>query len=368
MIDTAIAIASVNKQQYSETFIGTHRHCLSKNVLDLFGGYLPTRYSLNGLADEQEIIEIKSGLFSKKKSLRSCILKLLQKNKIELVLAEYGPAGVEMAGICKQVGIPLIVHFHGFDAYRDDVLSVYGKKYPEMFETASAIIAVSNNMLEQLKKLGCPANKLFRIPYGISLQTFHRPAIKKTTQQFVSCGRFVPKKGPQYTIEAFAKVHKKNPETSLVMIGDGELLDECMQQVSNLDLQKAVSFTHALTPVKIAEVFSSSIAFLQHSMVDDQHDSEGLPLVILEAGASGLPVVSTLHAGIPDVIENGKDGFLVGEKDVHTMAEKILFLLDNPEQAQAMGKRLQQKIIENYSEERYVADLLRLIEQVLVRK
>lgn len=340
-----IAIASTNRQRYSETFIQSHLQFLAEEVLYLFDGYLPTKFSTDKLKTEHPIVSLES---------------LLKENKIHVVLAEYGPGGAEMATICKALSIPLVVHFHGFDAYRNDVINTYGAQYKTMFEIAESVIGVSKDMKAQLEKLGCPKDKIHYIPYGIHNEIFNIPN-QSTKKQFVSCGRFVAKKGPQYTIEAFAKAYQQNPDISLVMIGDGELLDECRALAHQKGLQGPINFTGALRQSDISQIFSESICFLQHSFQPENKDKEGTPLSILEAGAAELPVISTLHAGIPDVIENGKDGFLVQEKDIDSMANKILFLSNNPSAAKEMGKHFQNKVLKFYSMERYMNDLKALL-------
>lgn len=360
-----IAIVSTNKSKYSETFIDSHRKYLSENPLNLFDGYLPTRYSLHGMADDVPIVPSISSLaslFGKRPlELEATIKKLLVDQKVELVLAEYGPSGVEMAEICNTLNIPLIVHFHGYDAYRKDVLSTYGKHYKEMFKSAAAIIGVSKHMVNQLSQLGCPLEKLHYIPYGIDIDIFKRNHIGENKKQLVACGRFVSKKGPQYTIQAFAKVSRQDHEATLTMIGDGELLEECKKLAEHLGLKDKIKFTGALSASEISDIYAESFAFVQHSLVDENNDSEGTPLAIMEAGAAGLPAVSTLNAGIPDIIENGVNGYLVTEKDIDAMADKMLDLLSNKSAAREMGLQLQQKVMNNYSIKRYITQLKELI-------
>lgn len=362
-----IAIVSTNKSKYSETFIDSHRKYLSENPLNLFDGYMPTRYSLHGMVDDVPIVSTISSLaslFGKRPlELEATIQKLFVDQKVELVLAEYGPSGVEMAEICNTLNIPLIVHFHGYDAYRKDVLSTYGKHYKEMFKSAAAIIGVSKHMVNQLSQLGCPFEKLHYIPYGIDIDIFKRSHNGDSKKQLVACGRFVPKKGPQFTIQAFAKVSRQEHEATLTMIGDGELLEGCKKLAEDLGLKDKIKFTGALSATQIADIYAESFAFVQHSLVDENNDSEGTPLAIMEAGAAGLPVISTIHAGIPDIIDSDINGFLVAEKDIDLMADKMLVLLQDRVLAKEMGYQLQQKILAGYSMSNYIEQLKDLINQ-----
>jgi glycosyltransferase involved in cell wall biosynthesis len=339
-----IAIVSTNKSKYSETFIDSHRKYLSEHPLNLFDGYLPTRYSLHGMVDDAPIVPSISGLASllgkRPLELEASIKQLLVDQKIELVLAEYG-----------------------YDAYRKDVLSTYGKQYKEMFKSAAAIIGVSKHMVNQLSQLGCPLEKLHYIPYGIDIDIFKRRHNGDSKKQLVACGRFVPKKGPQFTIQAFAKVSRQDHEATLTMIGDGELLEECKKLAEDLGLNDKIKFTGALSAMQIADIYAESFAFVQHSLVDENNDSEGTPLAIMEAGAAALPVISTIHAGIPDIIDSDINGFLVAERDIDLMADKMLVLLQDRVLAKEMGYQLQQKILANYSVTNYIEQLKTLINQ-----
>lgn len=341
-----LAIVSTNRSKYSETFIQSHLMNLYDDVLYLYEGYFPKKFSEDKLISEYTISDVK---------------KLLVEKKVTAVLAEYGPSGVEMMHICEELSIPLIVHFHGYDAYRDDILLSYGAHYPEMFGKTDAIVVVSKHMAGQLINLGCDASKVFHIPYGVHTNLFSQYNTDIKIDQIVACGRFVPKKSPQNTIRSFKKVHEKFPETQLVMIGDGELLDECKMLAQELHLGNHVQFTGSLGQNDIARIFAVSKIFVQHSITTQHHDSEGTPLVIMEAGAAGLPVVATRHAGIPDIIEEGVNGFLVPENDIDAMAEKIIFLLSEPNKAEEMGCNLKNKVLDYYTMNRYMNDLRNLI-------
>jgi glycosyltransferase involved in cell wall biosynthesis len=154
-------------------------------------------------------------------------------------------------------------------------------------------------------------------------------------------------------IQAFAKCVKEFSDAKLIMIGEGELLQKSKALVEELKLTDSVQFTGALSQTDIALQYSNAMALVQHSITTAENDSEGTPLAIMEAGATGLPVISTWHAGIPDVVDDGITGFLVKEKDVNAMAEKMIYILENPLVAGSMGERAHEKITTQYSLEQY---------------
>jgi glycosyltransferase involved in cell wall biosynthesis len=118
----------------------------------------------------------------------------------------------------------------------------------------------------------------------------------------------------------------------------------------------------------VAEEMRRARAFLQHSIRASDGDSEGTPVAILEAQASGLPVIATRHAGIPDVVLDGRTGFLVAEGDVNGMAEKIARLGEDAGLAAELGVEGRSHVLERFTMERSVASLWRIIEQVIVER
>lgn len=365
-----IALVSTNKYKYSETFIQSHLHGIKGTVHFLFDGYLPGQYSTDKGVTCANIKQYGetffSSLFNKSKSSRTQHEKKLElylkKNKIDMVFCEYGPSGAEMAPLAKKLNIPLIVHFHGYDAYRSDILISYGKNYKALFENSAAIVAVSKHMMDHLQALGCSREKLHFIPYGINLTLFRKNESVQKDITFVACGRFVEKKAPTQTIRAFAKVLSRLPGASLVMIGDGDLKPYCEILAAKLGLKHAIEFKGALSQPEIAQLFNRAQVFVQHSITTPQNDSEGTPLALLESAACGLPAVSTRHGGISDVVIENQTGFLVNENDTEAMAAYMLLLAKDTALASAMGNAARQRISDNYSQKQRLAELQKLID------
>jgi len=145
------------------------------------------------------------------------------------------------------------------------------------------------------------------------------------------------------------------------MIGDGPLLTACKQLAHGLGLQEAVEFLGIKKPEQVAASMREATAFVQHSMRGDLGNSEGTPLAVLEAGASGLPVVSTRHGGIPDVVPWGKTGFLVDEGDLDGMALWMTVLAKNPALAPELGAAARKHICTNYPLEVNISKLSSLL-------
>jgi colanic acid/amylovoran biosynthesis glycosyltransferase len=358
---------------YSETFLKAHVDNLSTAVnylqdypIDIDDVFPKQRYSrwTEQLVHRLRICWHRYAVNPIKKIY---VRNFLRRRKVDVVLAEYGMTAIGAASVCKQLNIPLVVHFHGYDAYLTEVLNRHERAYRKVFKYANAIIAVSKHMRDQLIALGAPAEKIFYNPYGVNIDKYKR-AMLTSPVQVISVGRFVEKKAPYLTILAFKKVLDRLPEARLVMIGTGPLHDVCCKLIKALNIEDAVELKGALDHDDVAALLQQSTVFVQHSLVPASGDTEGTPVAILEASAAGLPVVSTKHAGIADVVIHGKTGFLVDEGDIELMSEYIYKLLNNPELAREMGQNGWEYISATFSMERSISQLREILGNCLSRR
>ncbi len=339
-----IAIVSPRADGYSETFIAAHIRHLPGVERVLVDGNLP-RQVMNGprlirsgrsgrAMDMAEAVArgtTVEGLIARR------VAQVLRRDRIDVVLAEYGDTGEAMVASCRRAGCALVVHFHGFDAHRGDVIAAQGN-YRRIFEHASALVVVSRAMEEQLLRLGAPREKVVYNCYGVDVERFSAGAPALAPPHFLAVGRFVNKKAPHITLEAFRQVLAQRPEAHLTMAGTGPLWESCASLVKALGIGGQVHLAGVLKPEAIADLLRGSRAFVQHSVVAHNGDSEGTPLAVLEAMATGVPVVATSHAGIADVVVHERFGFLCAEHDVASMAAHMISLIDDAERAGAMGR------------------------------
>lgn len=277
---------------------------------------------------------------------------LFERHDVDVVLAEFGIHGCRIAPHASDLGIPLLVHFHGHDAHRTPLIDTMRDEYSFMFEYAEAIFSVSAPMTDALIRMGAPASKIISNPYGPRNEFFDiAPGFEPTV---LAIGRFTDIKAPHLTVLAFAEVAAEFPEAKLVMGGDGELLEACKQLVAALGLSRSVSFPGALHHHEVQELMAIACCFIQHSVSPTYGDSEGTPVAILEAGAAGLPLVATRHAGIPAAVIDGQTGFLVDELDYSAMADRLRALLANPDRARKMGEAGREHIRQNFNIQRHI--------------
>ncbi len=345
MFSTRICIITTNKKGYSETFIHNHIKHLPFPKQVLYGGSTPVLYDWETekplyapyLHKIKKHLISKWKTFSEEEFVSNYLSTYLKKNKIQIVLAEFGPVGSNVIGACIKAKIPLIVHFHGDDAHAQRFVTQY-EGYKKLIQHAKAVVCVSHVMKKQLSALGFSQQQLHLIPYGIDTSFFSGANPANTSALFLAVGRFVDKKAPHLTILAFKKVLAEVPDAKLIMIGSGPLLNACKSLVAALHIDEYVVFKGICSQEEVQHCIREARAFLMHSITPETGEKEGTPLSILEASAAGLPVISTFHAGIPEAVIHQKTGYLVTELDIEKMSLYMIEFAEKPALAQQMGE------------------------------
>jgi colanic acid/amylovoran biosynthesis glycosyltransferase len=356
-----VAILCPSRDQYSETFIRAHIQRLPGDVTVYYGACVPNQdgngRELAGLTSRAARATLK--VLGKRPSWvdERLLLRNMRHRGVQVALAEYGPTGVGIMRACRRYSVPLVVHFHGFDAYERVTLERYGTQYRELFGLAAATVVVSRDMEKQLINLGALPPKLHLIPYGVDTEMFSGADPAHSPPLFIAVGRFVDKKAPHLTLLAFAEVVKRCPDAKLMMIGDGPLKEGCVQLCKALRIEHAVEFPGIMQPLDVSLAMRRASAFVQHSVVTTSGDAEGTPVAAIEAAASGLPIVATAHRGLAEVVLDGETGFLIEEADIHSMSERMLALVLDRELAGRLGKQARDHALGHYSVQDRIADL-----------
>jgi colanic acid/amylovoran biosynthesis glycosyltransferase len=298
---------------------------------------------------------------------------LCRRHRPDALIAEFGFHAVRMMEASTWSGIPLVVQFHGSDASARDRLVPLRKRYRRLLSIAAGVVAKSEPMRRTLLELGAPAQRLVVSPCGADAGLFHGSAPAHAPPTFLAVGRFVAKKGPLLTIRAFAAALNQLPPANsadmrLVMVGDGPLLPAACQLVDQLGLGDRARFPGLCPPVEVAERMRQCRAFLQHSLVAPDGDSEGSPVSVMEAQLSGLPVIATRHAGIPEVVVDGQTGLLVEEGDVDAMAAAIVRLATDPELAGRMGRAAVRRAGAAFTVAHHLEAVAALVERVVAER
>jgi len=239
-----------------------------------------------------------------------------------------------------------VVTFHGYDATRLARSEYWQRKYREMWPHTAAVAGVSEHICTKLRQLGAPASKLHKMSNGVNPSKFQysNPADRFDGKN-VEClfvGRLVEKKAPLVLVRAFqaaAKLVAPTLHLALHVVGDGPLMPQLREYVTAQGMADLVHIHGALDHEDVRSLFARVHLYVQHSVTAEDGDQEGQPVSLIEASACGLPIVSTRHSGIADVVVGGMTGLLVEENDFESMGRKIAYLAAQPEKWGEMGLR-----------------------------
>ena len=272
-------------------------------------------------------------------------LALIRRHRPDVVLAEFGFHAVRVMQAAAFAEVPFVVHFRGSDLSAQRRIGVLRGRYRRLVSIASGGVCKSKQMAAKLEQLGMLPSRILISASGANPALFKagNPAIAAPV--FLAVGRFVAKKGPLKTIRAFAL----QPIGELWMVGDGPLFEDARRLVQDLKLQARVCFLGVKTQPEVADLMRQVRVFVQHSLIAPDGDSEGNPVSVMEAQLSGLPVVATRHAGIPDVVLDGCTGLLVEEGDVQGMAAAMERLMADPGLAARFGSAGRDRVLAGFT-------------------
>ncbi len=293
---------------------------------------------------------------------RKVFASALRKCQAGAVLAEYGASGVHILDPCRKLRIPLVVHFHGTDVNRRSILEKYRSGYRQLFAYATKLIAVSEHMKAKLVEMTADPEKICVIPCGASIPAESGTAGRTDDEyNIISVARMADVKAPHLTILAYRKYLSKGGKGRLHMVGDGPLLPSCEAMAKGLGLGDKITFHGGLRHEKALEMLGRSHMYVQHSVVASDGDCEGMPVSIMEAAGHGLPVVATRHGGIPELVEHGKNGYLVEEYDVDGMGHYMYEVWRDADMARVLGDNARVKAAKEFDMERQSEELKRVI-------
>ncbi|VEP13234.1 Glycosyltransferase [Hyella patelloides LEGE 07179] len=270
----------------------------------------------------------------------------------DIIQCHLGHTG-NLAVFLKQIALlkgKIVTTFHGVDISQM-LIDNDSDFYAELFEKGDLQLPISNTWKQKLIDLGCDESKITIHKMGIDLDKFEfRPRLPKTKQKtrILTVARLKEKKGIEYGIRAVAIIAKEYPQLEYQIVGDGELRSQLEQLIEDLNVSNWVTILGSKTQEEVVQLMQNSDIMLAPSVTSQQGDCEGIPVVLMEASAVGLPIVSTLHSGIPELVKDGKSGFLVPEKDIDQLAEKIKKLLFNPDLGVIMGNHGREIVVKEH--------------------
>jgi len=293
---------------------------------------------------------------------------LLERHGADLMHIYFGHTGVHLLPFIEQWNKPCVVSFHGADVAHKPEIRDYPAKLLRLFNAVPLVFARSQSLVDRLIHLGCPPEKLRINRTGIPLNEFpfverHPPAAGKW--KVVQACRLIPKKGVAASLRAFAILKKDNPGAEFFIAGKGPLQHELEMLAGGLGILRDVHFVGFLSQPKLQHLYASSHLFLHPSEISPNRDQEGVPNSVLEAMATGLPVVATRHGGIPEAVDHGRTGFLVAEEDHVGLANAMQLITSSPMLAKQMGERAHSTIVERFGQHTQIDQLESFYEEAI---
>ncbi|MGE0830834.1 MAG: glycosyltransferase [Hyphomonadaceae bacterium] len=266
----------------------------------------------------------------------------------DLVHCHFGYAGRRMAAV-KSLGlidIPIMTTFHGADISRPRHDGIGHDHYRTLFSESAACLPISEYWADALQAMGCPRSKIIVCRMGIAPLARKTPSAMSNKIRMAMTGRFVEKKGHTYALAAVAELcrRRQDMEIRFDILGDGPLLADMRRWADANGLASIVHF-HGATPHRqTLSIVELADIFLLPSVTARDGDMEGIPVALMEAMAMGVPVVSTRHSGIPELVEDGRSGLLVAERDTAQLADALERLAEAPALRNLLAKNGRDKI------------------------
>jgi len=253
------------------------------------------------------------------------------------------------------LGIPYSVTAHASDIYVNPVLL---KEKLTNAKFASTCTAYNRSYLSQFGK-DLFNHKLLCIYHGLELERYVNEQHTRTGRPIIlSVGQLQERKGLSYLVEACGILRDRGVQFECRIIGEGPLRPTLQEQIHQLELEDYVRLVGALPHEEVIAQYQEATVFALPAILGKDGDRDGIPNVILEALSMGLPVVSTAHSGIPEVIEEGVNGLLVPPEDAQAFSSALERLICDPEMGNAFGKAGRKIVADRFNPEKNARRLL----------
>ncbi len=282
-----------------------------------------------------------------------------------LLHAHFGVEGVYAVPTAKALRVPLVTTLHGSDVTVDKRQLLASRKPSwinyvawrgSLFDAGATFVCVSEYVRRCAIAWGYPAERTVVLPIGVDVDLI-QPAAPVDAPRILHVARLVAKKGTAYLIRAFAVVRRAIPDAELVVIGDGPLRASLVALARELGVSSAVRFLGAQPYATTLREMGQARVVCLPSVTAPPGGQEGLGMVLLEAAAAGKPMVATDHGGIPEAVTDGCNGFLVPERDVAGLADRLLALLEDPHLCEKFGRAGREMVLKRFNLRQQTAKL-----------
>jgi colanic acid/amylovoran biosynthesis glycosyltransferase len=305
-----------------------------------------------------------------------CFYRLLKKRKPCIVHSHFGNRGWFDLKLKEKIGVPQITTFYGHDASMMAGQKRWQNRYGQLFSRCERFCAEGSYMKKTLVALGCDPEKIIVQRLGVDLDQI--PFIPRSLSdtgvvRILFASTFRDKKGLTYCLEAFANVAEKHPKAELSIIGDAGRSEreqaykrEVLEVIRRRGIESKINMLGFMDYPAFIEEAKKHDIFLSHSIHGSDGETEGgAPVTLIEMSGYGMPVISTWHCDIPEVIMDGKSGLLVPEKDVDALTDRLDYLVTHPETWPEMGRQGREHIEKEYDAKTQAQKLEKIYDSLL---
>lgn len=295
------------------------------------------------------------------------LVSILGRRGADMMHIYFGHTGVHLLPFIRAWNKPCLVSFHGADVAIKQNVDNYPGKLRVLFDSVPVVLARSRSLANRLIGFGCPPEKIRINRTGIPLHEFsfvRREIPADGRWQILQACRLIDKKGVGSALRAFTVFAKEFPNSEFIIAGKGPLQPELQSLAQQLGIGGKVHFCGFLSQPDLRELYALSHIFIHPSETQPDHDQEGVPNSVLEAMATGLPVIATRHGGIPEVVTENLNGFLSDERDAESLGRSMVALANSPELYARLGAAARQAVADNFDQERTIRDLERIYEEI----
>lgn len=245
----------------------------------------------------------------------------------DVYIAHFGPAGVTATKL-RELGLlqgKIATVFHGIDISHRDALERFTPEYKKLFERGDLMLPISDLWAGRLKTMGCPARKISVSRMGVDMERFSLRPVKAPAKmlEIISVARLTEKKGLHVAIEACRVLKERGVDFRYNILGIGPWETRLRTLIEQNQLDDRVFMPGFKPSHEVKTMLDEADVFLLPSVTGEDGDMEGIPVALMEAMAVGIPVVSTQHSGIPELIDAGNSGWLVPEYDAVALADQL---------------------------------------------
>jgi colanic acid/amylovoran biosynthesis glycosyltransferase len=290
----------------------------------------------------------------------------LRLDKFDVIISQFAAAASQVLLMLperKAIKTKLVTFFRG-----ELSISKAGGFSNRIFENFDRLVPVCDFLKRVLVEHGCPAEKISVIRSMTDIKKFafkHWSPPHDGMMKIVSVGRLTEKKGFDYAIQAVAALHKQYPNITYTIVGGGSYQAKLIALIQELNAQSYITLQGEVPYDQVAEYLRGSHIFLLPSVTSSMNAVEGIPNVVREAMAIGLPVVSTQHAGIGELVADGVEGWLVAERDVNGLVDRLARLIKSPDLCMRMGAAGRKKVEDCFDTEKEHDALERLLHNLV---